>query len=120
MEIEGLRLQSGIFTTQNRPFKSFGKMLVAKALAISIVRGLAKSYKCGSATAKIRNSPPTAGTSPGEPQYVLLLRRSVHSIVRTLANGGLISVFLPARTLDPLALRSYHPAFSCSLPKRRR
>ena len=37
--------QSGIFTAQSCHFKSFGKIFVAKALAISIMRGLTESHK---------------------------------------------------------------------------
>jgi hypothetical protein len=37
--------QSGIFTAQSCQFKSFGKILVAKALAISIIKTLPKAIK---------------------------------------------------------------------------
>ena len=39
--------QSGILPAQYRQFKSFGKIIVAKALAISIMKRLTKSFKSG-------------------------------------------------------------------------
>jgi len=48
-------------------FKSFGRVLVASGVATRIEAPAESHNKQACRTAKIRNSPPTSGTSPGAP-----------------------------------------------------
>ena len=100
-------VKSGISTAQYRHFKPFGEILVAKALAISIV-GSPKAIKAISLSGRNSQFPAIVGNlAPCE----ACIRRS-HSCEREAL------VFFGARTLDPLAdLVLFSPSFELRVSK---